>query len=337
MQTSLASVREWHDVTPEIFKAEIASRYQPAILRGLVRDWPATQRGLESPEALAQYLAQFDSGKPLAAFFGSPEIKGRLFYNEDLSGLNFRQVRAPLKPTIGRILQSLQEQEPPTVYVGASSTAESLPEFTRDNRLGLVDASVVPNIWMGNKVTVAPHFDVPDNLACVVSGRRRVTLFPPEQISNLYVGPIDFTPAGAIISMVSVKDPDLERYPKFAQALEAAQVAELEPGDVLYIPSLWWHNVESLGEFNVLVNYWWDEAVEGAGSPFDSIIHSLLTLSSLPPHKVAAWRHFYEHYVFNTDQHPAEHIPVKQRGPLGKMTPRMAGYVRNYLSNFFRS
>ena len=29
------------------------------------------------------------------------------------------------------------------------------------------------------------------------------------------------------------------------------------PGDAIYIPPLWWHHVESLGQFNVLVNYWY--------------------------------------------------------------------------------
>ena len=38
-------------------------------------------------------------------------------------------------------------------------------------------------------------------------------------------------------------------------------VADLEPGDAIYIPALWWHAVQATGELNVLVNYWWNEAL----------------------------------------------------------------------------
>src|SRR3546814_2525666 len=57
--------------------------------------------------------------------------------------------------------------------------------------------------------------------------------------------------------MVDLAAPDLTRYPRFAEALAHAMTAELEPGDAIYIPGLWWHDVQAAGPFNVLVNYWW--------------------------------------------------------------------------------
>ena len=100
-------------------------------------------------------------------------------------------------------------------------------------------------------LTVAAHFDFNDNIACVAHGRRRFMLFPPEQLENLYVGPLEFTPQGVPISLVDVHNPDLARYPRFERAVAAAQVAELEAGDAIFIPYMWWHSVRSLEPFNI--------------------------------------------------------------------------------------
>ena len=80
---------------------------------------------------------------------------------------------------------------------------------------------------------------------------------PADQFRNLYLGPIDNTPAGRAVSMVDLAAPDLATYPRFADAMASALVADLEPGDALYIPSLWYHHVEASAPFNVLINYWW--------------------------------------------------------------------------------
>ncbi len=62
-----------------------------------------------------------------------------------------------------------------------------------------------------------------------------------------------------------------------------AEVAELDPGDAVYVPALWWHHVEALEEFNVLVNYWWRDVADYFDSPSSSLLHCLLTIKSLPP------------------------------------------------------
>jgi oxalate decarboxylase/phosphoglucose isomerase-like protein (cupin superfamily) len=58
----------------------------------------------------------------------------------------------------------------------------------------------------------------------------------------------------------------MNRFPRFQQALEAASVAGMEPGDAIFVPSMWWHHVESLASFNILVNYWWTPTAAGKGS-----------------------------------------------------------------------
>src|SRR2546430_16561060 len=108
-----------------------------------------------------------------------------------------------------------------------------------ENPKPFVPAGNHARVWIGNGVTVAPHFDVAENIACVVAGRRRFILFPPEQTANIYPGPTDITPADVPISMVSMDDSDLDRFPRYRQALDAAILAESGPGDRSPIRYLW--------------------------------------------------------------------------------------------------
>jgi len=119
----------------------------------------------------------------------------------------------------------------------------------------LLNADVAARLWLGNAISTPTHFDESSNIACVAAGERRFTLFSPEQVHNLYVGPIGHAPTGTPISLVDVDAPELARFPKFEHALAAAQSAHLGPGDAIYIPPLWWHHVASRRPVNLLVNH----------------------------------------------------------------------------------
>ena len=92
---------------------------------------------------------------------------------------------------------------------------------------------VTKSIWLGNRTPAPCHCDFSNNIAVCAVGRRRFTLFAPDQEANLYPGPLAPTPGGQVVSMGDFYAPDLARYPRFADALAVAQVAEMEPGDVL--------------------------------------------------------------------------------------------------------
>lgn len=328
MTEALPKIREWHDVDAAAFRNDILPLNQPAVLKGLVKDWPAVQHALRSDAALRDYLAGFDAGKPVETLFGPPAIKGRFFYREDLQGLNFERRAQRLGETLTQLLAARGTAQAPALFIQSASVRDCLPDFGRDNELDLAGAQTVPRIWIGNQVTVTTHYDLSDNIACVVAGRRRFTLFPPEQIENLYVGPIHFTLAGQPVSMVSLDAPDLERYPRFAKALAAAQTAELEPGDAIHIPYFWWHHVRSLADFNVLVNYWWNAAQDFGSTPYDCLLHGFLALRHLPANQRAAWRAMFDHYVFQTGGDPVAHLPPESRGALAPMTPELAARIK---------
>jgi hypothetical protein len=319
------------EVDPGVFRETVIADYRPVVLRGLVRDWPAVREAQGSAEAVARHIALRDLGKPVETFVGPPAIEGRFFYDEPRRGFNFERRSQPLGQTLAWLLAHAGDAEPPSVYAGAVDVRTQAPALAQELPLPLVEDRIAPRIWIGNAVEVSPHFDQSHNIACVVAGRRRFTLFPPEQAANLYVGPLEFTVAGQPMGMVSPDAPDLERHPRFAQALETAQSAELGPGDAIYIPPLWWHHVRSLEPFNVLVNYWWEAAPPGAGSPFEALVHGLLAIRPLPPAERMAWRALFDHYVFETGEDPAAHLAAEFKGVLGPLTPELASHIRGFL------
>jgi len=326
MRQEFRKVEERAGVDLRAFRDQIVPRNQPVVMRGLVRSWPAVQAGLESDATLATYIGALDKGRPVETLVGPSAIKGRFFYRDDLKGLNFERRQEPISASLNVLLS--QQNGSGARFVQSASVPENLPGFTEANVLALVGTSAIPRIWIGNAITVATHYDLSYNIACVVGGRRRFTFFPPEQIRNLYVGPLHLTLAGQPVSMVALDEPDLARYPRFAEALSAAQQVELGPGDAVYIPYFWWHHVQSLTPFNVLVNYWWNEWEQAATSPYDCLLHGLLTLRNLPEDQRAAWRAVFDHYVFQTGGDPVAHLPIESRGALGPMTPEQASQIR---------
>ncbi|HEU0100382.1 MAG TPA: cupin-like domain-containing protein [Allosphingosinicella sp.] len=324
-------VAEWRDIEARRFGGEIVARARPAILRGLVAHWPAVHAG-SSPESLAQYIARFDRGAPVEGFVAPAEAGGRFFYSDDMNGFNFERRQGRIGDVAAHLARQANAEAGPSVYVGSAPVPECLPGFEVDNALPLLARkAAVPRVWIGNATVVAPHFDLSDNIACVVAGRRRFVLFPPEQVANLYVGPLDHTMAGQPASMVDLRDPDFDRYPRFRQALDAAEVAELEPGDAIYIPSPWWHQVEAPAGFNMLVNYWWDDAPADGGSPFEALVHGIFAMGPQSEARKQAWRAMFDHFVFQMDGDPAGHLAPRHRGILAPSDPSLRSRIRSFL------
>jgi hypothetical protein len=327
-------VRVWEDVNAQRFQQDINPLNQPAVLKGLVKDWPAVRAAKESPQALAEHLLTFDSKQPIEAFFGAAEIGGRFFYSEDLRGFNFDRKKLPLREFLEHLLHHLNDERPPSFYAGAVRIPQVMPGILPEIQHGLLDPSheQLISMWIGNRTRTAAHYDLPQNIACVINGRRRFILLPIDQLPNLYVGPLDFTLAGQSISLVDFLEPDYGKFPLFREAMRHAQVAELEPGDALYLPSLWWHHVETLDPFGVMANFWWRDAPDYMFTPLITMMHSLLSIRDLPPREREAWRTVFDHYIFQTHGDPMEHLPENARGIMGELSPEKVLRLRQHLA-----
>lgn len=306
---------------------------EPVVLRGIARDWALVQAGRRSTAEALDYLRGFDARVPVQYSFGAPEIVGRPFYNADFTQLNFEVRRGGLSEVLDEIASTFEVPHPPTYYVASLLIERALPGFARDNDAGLaalgINASA--SIWIGNRVTASCHFDTPDNLACCAVGRRRFTLFPPDQIDNLYPGPLEPTPGGQVVSVVDFDQPDFDQHPRFREALANAQTEVLEPGDAIFIPSMWWHHVRSLEPFNVLVNYWWRSSPAFLSSPLPALQHAMWALRDLPEREKQAWAKIFEYYVFGPGERAGQHLPEAARGELAPFDEMQARRVRAQL------
>ncbi|WP_445192260.1 cupin-like domain-containing protein [Sphingomonas sp. Tas61C01] len=316
------------DVTT--YLRDIVPQHRPVVMRGLVARWPIVAAGRAGPAAIATYLKAIDSGQPTTLFTAAPDIGGRFFYSNDLRGLNFKSHPIALSDLLDRLVALVGTPDPPSLYAGATPAAQSATAFAAANPLPLPTPGGEPRIWIGNATQTATHYDGSHNVACVVGGARRFILFPPEQVANLYIGPVDRTPAGQPVSMVDPLAPDLARYPRFAEAWKHAQYAELVPGDALFIPSLWWHHVQSTEPLNVMVNYWYRDGPNTM--PFAAMMHGVASIRDLPLAERTAWRAWFDHYVFSADAVAAvAHLPDHAQGVLAPPSPGRNQMIKAYL------
>jgi len=330
-----APIAEIEGVDFQRFHEEIRPASKPIVIRGLVAHWPVVAAGRRGRGAALDYLNRCGTVRPVRAITAPPAAGGRFFYDAQVTGLNFGEQWAPLSAFLAELRRFESDEAPPALAVQSEVIPDISPAFAMENRLDLLP-TVKARIWIGNRIRVAPHFDLMENIACNVAGRRRFTIFPPEQLPNLYPGPFEMTPAGTPVSMVDMAVPDLERYPNYAIAWAQAQRATLEPGDALYLPYAWWHGVESLEPLSILVNYWWSDAQDGLGGAYDALLHAMLAYRHLPKAQRDFWRLMLDHYAFDADGDPGTHLPMHARGIMAPASPQLFARMRSMLKQTLR-
>ncbi|MDO3388494.1 cupin-like domain-containing protein [Gilvimarinus sp. SDUM040013] len=285
---------------------------KPVVLKGFVDHWPVVEQACQSDRALMQYLSRYVADLSVTFYQVKPGVTGgRIGYLNDFSGFTFDRLGGSFQ----EVLTLLMQEDVPR-YIGSTRIDRWLPGFRNENDVEFSSEKPLANFWIGNATDIAAHYDSPLNIACCVSGKRTFTLFPPEQVENLYIGPVDKTPSGRAISMVDFSAPDFDRYPRFRKALDHAQTVVLSPGDAIYIPPLWWHRVKSEGRVNMLVNYWWKETPDHMGIPDLALEHAILALRGLNDRDRSSWKALFDHYVFAEQNIATDAIPENLKGML---------------------
>jgi hypothetical protein len=328
-----------HGINSHDIPRDVINSAEPVVFKQLVGDWPLVQAGRVSDCASVDYLKSFYNGTPTIVCKIPAENNGRMFYSDDCTTLNYESFKGRIDETLNAILDGAHQPNDPSYYIASNIIDTHLPglrgenniEIPREKHPDAIEERV--SIWIGGATTATCHFDALDNIACCVAGKRRFTLFPPDQISNLYPGPLEPTPGGQVISFVDFKNPDVRKFPRFQDALLTAQVVELEPGDALYIPSMWWHHVESLKNYNVLINYWWEDSPAFLTSGMNALYMAMLGIRDKSEHERQAWKHLFNHYIFDGCEKSSAHIPAEARGFLQTLDRLDARKLRALLIN----
>lgn len=224
--------------TAAAFEAEFVRASRPVILRGAIGDWPAMRKW-----SLEYFKREFGDRE-------LPIIREKNGSHYDAQrGLHYERIR------LGAYCDLLAAGEPRGLYLSVR-VHEALPELFGDIRQPTYTAGARwarSRFWMGGAGAKGPlHRDLPENLYAQIGGRKRFFLL--ERRLTRMVHRHSFRSGVPNYSPVDAEAPDLARFPRFRGA--PVLRADLEPGDLLYIPSMWWHQARSLTT-SFAVNLWW--------------------------------------------------------------------------------
>ena len=339
MTTVKNEVQILEGITPQSIPFDhLFSQNQPVILKGLVKEWPLVKLGQQSASKVMTELELHYSKKPMLVYKGASDIQARFGYNKSCTGFNFVAKTTTIPEVFDTIRRQLTQDEHDYLYVNSLRFDEGFPTLNQTHQLAFDHSEFIQNkpiskIWLGTESIAAAHFDQPKNIACCLVGKRRFTLFPPNQIDNLYPGPLNPTPGGQVVTLANLSQPDFTRFPRLKNALANAYIVDLEPGDALYYPSMWWHEVEAFDRFNAMVNFWWMATEPYLGNPMDVLMHAMMSLRDRPVKEKEAWKALMNYYIFNDIEKVTQHIPPESHGALATMTEDQTRRIRAMLRN----
>jgi hypothetical protein len=232
-----------------ITRGEFADNYrsieEPILVQGGLWDWPAIRW---SPETLGSLA--FDRLIDLQV-----SLNGSFRMNPDLSPVDPKNQILLRDVKFGLAAQEIINNESLTTkyYITQQNIVSKLPELLPDLACWWPISDTTINIWFGSSGVITPlHFDHAPNLFAQIFGRKKFTLFGPDQSQYLYQYPAETKMSH--VSYVDVERPDLLKHPNFTRAQQ--QVHVMHPGQMLFLPPRWWHHVEAM-DISISVNQWW--------------------------------------------------------------------------------
>lgn len=218
-------------VTQAEFLENYYSKNRPVILTGMMEDWPAMK--LWNPEYIktnfgqAQVEIQFDrDSDPLY----------------EINCENHKKT-VTLSEYVDMVAQGGESNNYYMVANNRNMEREEMKDLMNDFIMfpGLLNPQETSGrvfFWFGPAGTITPlHHDPVNLMMAHVTGRKRWRLIAPEQTPLMYN-------YRGVFSKVDCENPDYQKYPLFKNVRIIEEV--LEPGEVIFIPVGWWHQVKAL-------------------------------------------------------------------------------------------
>ncbi|XP_047339761.1 jmjC domain-containing protein C [Impatiens glandulifera] len=288
MEGTSLPIRRFEEIpTAEEFALEIESKNVPAVFTGCISNWKAfsawnpsnggldylqEQAGSSVVEAMLSRSAPIFYGNirghervplPFSTFIGFC----KKHFRNSIKDQGFRSAIEHHKQdeSLLEMESSLSNVDPQQVYLAQVPIMNSekdersylemlkediqMPAFVDGKEMAAI------NLWMNNsKSRSSTHYDPHQNLLCVVTGCKQVTLWPPSASPFLY--PMPLYSEASNHSCVALGTPDLSTQPRAKLLMEYSQRCILHAGDVLFIPEGWFHQVDS-DDLTIAVNFWW--------------------------------------------------------------------------------
>jgi hypothetical protein len=233
----------------------------PIVLKGTFKDWPLLQnlRNCRTDEARLDYLSSA-FGKNMVGYTKVPARDPFMGYDEN-GKQNFKYASASCKLSEFCVMMraALRDPDSDVLYArGGANSVRTWSEFSQAIRPLHFLRGMNPNgegIWLGTGRHISYlHQDAHFNFLAMVTGIKRVLLYPLEAIGDLYPTPFYGGIAGTTSSFVRPRAPDCQKFPRFTNAAKHAWIALVEEGDLLCLPPCWWHYVEAAPGLNLMIN-----------------------------------------------------------------------------------
>lgn len=246
MKIIQGEISETHDLDPKNFHVKYGRNRIPVVVHGLSSKWPCM-----STWNLKYFRKYSDIDVYVAILKGGLSYPPNIQRSMNFGGfLDYIEISDPKKHQ-NEVLYLQQAHCDCFNELDADYTVPDLLSGDPDSFLGS------NTLFIGSFNTrTTLHYDRPlvDNLFCQITGRKRFKLWTPESGCNFY--PFSFDSIYSHVSQIpEINNVDLEQFPLFSKAQISAEII-LEPGDSLYIPKGWWHQVSHMQEISISQNFW---------------------------------------------------------------------------------
>lgn len=242
---------------------ELKERYvrtsTPVLMTGMLEKWPALEKW-----SLDYFQERFGSRLMTAG----KTVDGSLIVS-DKKGI------PQVELEFGRYIELMRQGRPD--YYLLSPIEERIPELRDDIELPELARRaqwLSTRFWLSRENTCSPlHRDWPENLFAQIIGRKKFILIDRRETRRVYSRP--FYSGAPNFARVDAESPDLDRFPRFRDV--PRMTFEVKPGELLYLPRMWWHQVRSL-DLSASINLWFGSGFVGAVGRLSQIYAKLRRL-----------------------------------------------------------